>query len=192
MLLKFANKLNHKVEPLLRGANVDYTDNNVPKTAVANFVALKEIFPELKGLALFDRIDKNVEDIKPLKVLYWKKRELENYFARPVFLIQHAKLLQMKYPKISQSQLEEKMQSAIKKYTIPAYLEDLNDDWWDNVKLSDEWLDKIFPEFYKQLNIPQDFYKRDYYQLISLLDKNDIPDEIYEKLDAIYDVLKEF
>ena len=192
MLLKFANKLNHKVEPLLRGANVDYTDNNVPKTAVANFVALKEIFPELKGLALFDRIDKNVEDIKPLKVLYWKKRELENYFARPVFLIRHAKLLQMKYPKISQSQLEEKMQSAIKKYTIPAYLEDLNDDWWDNVKLSDEWLDKIFPEFYKQLNIPQDFYKRDYYQLISLLDKNDIPDEIYEKLDAIYDVLKEF
>ena len=192
MLLKFANKLNHEVEPLLRGANIDYTDNNVPKTAVANFVALKEIFPELKGLALFDRIDKNVEDIKPLKVLYWKKRELENYFARPALLLRHAKLLQMRYSKFSQNQLEEKMQSAIKKYTIPAYLEDLNDDWWDNAKLSDEWLDKIFPEFYKQLDIPQDFYKRDYYQLISLLDKDDIPGEVSEKLDAIYDVLKAF
>lgn len=190
MLLKFANKLNHKVEPLLRSANIDYTDNNVPKTAVANFVALKEIFPELKGLALFDRIDKNVEDIKPLKVLFWKKRELENYFARPALLLRHAKLLQMKYPKFSQTQLEEKMQSAIKKYTIPAYLEDLTDDWWDNAKLSDEWLDKIFAEFYKQMNIPQDYYKRDYYQLIALLDKKDIPVEISEKLDEIYNLLK--
>lgn len=190
MLLKFASKLNHKVEPLLRNANIDYTDNNVPNTAVANFVALKEIFPELKGMALFDRIDKNVEDIKPLKILYWKKRELENYFARPALLLQHAKLLQMKYPKFAQKQLEEKMQTAIQKYTIPAYLEDLNDEWWNDAKLSDEWLDKIFPEFYKQLDIPQDFYKRDYYLLISLLDKKDIPNEVSEKLDAIYEILK--
>ena len=190
MLLKFAGKLNHKVEPLLRNANIDYTDYNVPNTAVINFVALKEIFPELKGLALFDRIDKNVEDIKSLKILCWKKRELENYFARPALLLQHAKLLHLKNPNFSQKQLEEKMQAAIRKYTIPAYLEDLNDDWWNDAKLSDEWLDKIFPEFYKQLNIPQDFYKRDYYQLISLLGKKDIHDEVSEKLDAIYEALK--
>ena len=190
MLLKFAGRLNHKVEPLLRNANIDYTDNNVPNTAVANFVALKEIFPELKGLALFDRIEKNVGDIKPLKVLCWEKRELENYFARPALLLQHAKSLQTKYPQFTQKQLEEKMQSAIRKYTIPAYLEDLNDDWWNNAKLSDEWLDKIFPEFYKQLSIPQDFYKRDYYQLISLLDIKDISDEVTDKLDAIYKMLK--
>jgi len=190
MLLKFAGKLNHKVEPLLRNANIDYTDNNVPNAAVINFVALKEIFPELKGLALFDRIDKNVEDIKSLKILCWKKRELENYFARPALLLQYAKLLQLKNPNFSQKQLEEKMQAAIRKYTIPAYLEDLDDDWWNDAKLSDEWLDKIFPEFYKQLNIPQDFYKRDYYQLISLLGKKDIHDEVSEKLDAIYEALK--
>ena len=189
MLLKFAGKLNHKVESLLRNANIDYTDNNVPNTAVTNFVALKEIFPELKGLALFDRIDKNVEDIKALKVLYWEKRELENYFARPALLLQYAKLLQNKYSKYTQKQLEEKMQSSIQKYTIPAYLEDLNDDWWNDAKLSDEWLDKIFSEFYKQLNIPQDFYKRDYYQLISLLDKKNISSEVSEKLDAIYEIL---
>ena len=190
MLLQFAGKLNHKVEPLLRNANIYYTDNNVPNTAVANFVALKEIFPELKGLALFDRIDKHVEDIKSLQILSWKKRELENYFARPALLLQHAKLLQNKHPKFTQKQLETTMQLAIQKYTIPAYLEDLNDDWWNNAKISDEWLDKIFPEFYKQLNIPQDFYKRDYYQLVSLLDKNNIHDEISEKLDAVYELLK--
>jgi ABC-type cobalamin/Fe3+-siderophores transport system ATPase subunit len=189
MLLYFANKLAHKVEPLLRVANVQYTANNVPATAVANYVALKEIFPELKGLALFDKIDKNTANL-PLKVICWQKRELENYFSKPELLVKYTKLLQRKHPKFSSQQLEEKMQTAIKKYTIPAYLEDLNDPWWSNAKLSDEWLDKIFPEFYRQLATPQNFYKRDYYQLISLMDKKNIPAEIAEKLDAIYDVLK--
>ena len=190
MLCVFANKLQHKVEPLLRSANIVYTADNVPNTAVSNYVALKSIFPKLKGLALFDRVDKNLDDIQPLKVICWQKRELENYFAKPELLVKHAKMLQNKYPKFTQKQLEEKMQSAIQKYTIPAYLGDLNDNWWNDVKLSDEWLDKIFPEFYKQVGLPQDFYKRDYYQLINLINKKDISPEITEKLDIIYEVLK--
>ena len=190
MLLYFAQKLQHKVEPLLRVANVQYTADNVPNTAVTNYVALKEIFPELKGFALFDKIDKYLDDIKQLKVVCWQKRELENYFAKPDLLIRYAKLLQLKHPKFTQHELEEKMQTAIKKYTVPAYLEDLNDNWWDNTKLSDDWLDKIFAEFYKQLSIPQDFFKRDYYQLILLIDKKNIPTEVIEKLELIYSVLK--
>jgi energy-coupling factor transporter ATP-binding protein EcfA2 len=190
MLCVFANKLKHKVEPLLRTANILYTADNVPNTAVANYVALKEIFPELKGLALFDRIEKNVDEIKPLKVICWQKRELENYFASPALLCKHAKLLRVKYQQFTQEQIEAKMQSAIKKYTIPAYLDDLTDNWWNDEKLSDDWLDKIFPEFYKQLEIPQDFYKRDYYQMINLMKKEEISSEISEKLDIIYEILK--
>lgn len=190
MLLYFASKLQHKVEPLLRVANVQYTADNVPNTAVTNYVALKEIFPELTGLALFDRIDKNLDDIKSLKVVCWQKRELENYFARPELLIKYSKLLQFKHPKFTQQELENKMQTSLKKYTVPAYLEDLNDNWWNDTKLSDDWLDKIFAEFYKQLLVPQDFFKRDYYQLILLMNKKDIPAEVTEKLDLIYYVLK--
>lgn len=191
MLCLFANKLQHGIEPLLRSANIVYTANNVPNTAVSNYAALQSIFPELKGLALFDKIDKNLDDIKLLKVICWQKRELENYFAKPKLLIKHAKLLQNKYPGFTQKQLEEKMQSAIQKYTIPAYLDDLNDNWWNDAKLSDEWLDKIFPEFYRQVGWPQDFYKCDYYQLINLIDKKDIPSEITEKLNIIYEIIKE-
>jgi hypothetical protein len=190
MLCLFANKLKHKVEPLLRMANIHYTADNVPNTAVSNYVALQAIFNELKGLALFDRIDKNLNDIKPLKVICWTKRELENYFACPAILIKHAKLLQNKYPRFTQRQLEEMMANAIRKYTIPAYLEDLSDGWWSDAKLSDDWLDKIFPEFYRQLNVPQDFFKRDYCQLISLMETKDISPEITEKLDMLYELLK--
>jgi predicted ATPase len=190
MLLSFASKLKHKVEPLLRFANVDYTANNVPNTAVSNYVALKEIFPQLKGLALFDRIEKNIDEIKPLKVICWEKRELENYFARPALLVKHAKLLSNKYSNFSAKQLEDKMNQAIEEYTRPADLKDLDNSWWSDAKLSDEWLDNIFSEFYKQLDTPIDFFKRDYYQLIALMDTKDIPAEISEKLDMIYNLLK--
>jgi hypothetical protein len=98
----------------------------------------------------------------------------------------------VKYPKYTQKQLEDIMSNAIKKYTIPAYLEDLNDVWWNDAKLSDEWLDKIFPEFYKQLGLDKNTFnfKKNYYQLINLMDIKDIPLEITEKLDAIYKILK--
>ena len=124
MLLTFANKLNHKVEPLLRVANVDYTADNVPNTALSKFTSLKGIFPELNGLALFDRIDKNIEEIKPLKIICWKRRELENYFAQPEILYRHAKLLGVKYPTIGSSKLVETMEQTINDLTVPLYLKD--------------------------------------------------------------------
>ncbi|MDR2562680.1 MAG: ATP-binding protein [Prevotellaceae bacterium] len=188
MLLHFANKLQHKAESFLRVANVQYTSDNVPGTAINNFASLQAIFNELRGLALFDNIP-NLQENPRLKIVCWRKREMENYFARPELLLKYAKLLQFKYPKFTQRQLEETMQQTVSDYTLPVYLKNPDDEWWDNAKLSDEWLDKIFPEFYRQSGIPQDFYKRDYYQLISLMDKQDISDEISEKLDLIYDTL---
>lgn len=190
MLLQFANKLKHKIEPILRLANVQYTGDNVPNTAVQNFVALKEFFPDLKGLALFDRIDKNAEDIKSLKVVYWKRREIENYFATPELLLQHAKLLSFKHTHIESTLLVKTMQDCINLCTLPLYLQDLNHQWWKDAKLSSDWLDLIFPEFYKKLNLPQDFYKRDYFQLINLIPVANIDREIVENLDLLYNTIK--
>ena len=190
MLLCFANRLNHKVEPLLRVANVQYTSDNVPATAISNFVSLQEIFNDLKGLALFDHIP-NLQENPRLKIICWEKRELENYFATPGLLIKHAKLLQGEYPQFSQQQLEQAMQQAIADYTLPAYLKNSDDEWWNTAKLSDEWLDKIFPAFYRQLGVSAGLnFKKNYYKLIALLDKKDIPKEIAEKLDVVYQVLK--
>ena len=115
---------------------------------------------------------------------------LENYFAQPEILYRHAKLLGVKYPTIGSSKLVETMEQTINDLTVPLYLKDLKNDWWHNAKLSDEWLDVIFPEFYRQIGLPQDFYKRNYYQLIMLLNPDEIHKEISDKLDAIYEVLK--
>ena len=188
MLLKFANKLNHKVEPFLRTANVEYTSDNVPKTAVNNFVSLKEIFPDLKGVALFDNLP-NLQPNPKLKIICWAKKELENYFANPNLLYRHANLLSLKFPSIGSSKLVEFMKQSVEESTAPIHLKDKGHEWWNEAKLSDDWLDVIFSEFYRRIDFPQDFYKRDYYQLISLMKPEEIDDEVSEKLDFIYDIL---
>jgi len=189
MLQAFAIKLKHKATSPLLKVNAQYTSDNVPNTALANFSSLQAIFPELKGLALFDRLDNFTSNPK-LNILCWKKRELENYFAKPKLLQLHAKLIGIKYPKIGSITTLTIMQKVIEKYTIPAYLQNINDSWWDNAKLSDDWLDVIFREFYKEMKLPQDFFKRDYYQLIHLMEPDEIDPEITEKLNAIYDLIK--
>lgn len=188
MLLALASILNHKVEPLLRVANVDYTSDNVPGTATRRFAALQEIFPELKGLALFDNIP-NLQMNPKLEIICWERRELENYFASPDLLLKYAKLLNKKHPQFSTPDLERTMQETISEFTVPAYLKNSSNEWWRTAKISDEWLDKIFPEFYKKLNIPWDFYKRDYYLLIQLMDPKNVDKEVVEKLDRVYNLL---
>lgn len=189
MLLAFANKLRHPVEELLRLANVQYTSDNVPGTAIKNFMSLKVIEPNLRGLALFDHLD-NLQDNPKLKVICWRRRELENYFASPELLIRHARTLHEEYPTRSPKSLEETMRETVSDYTLPVYLKNRDDAWWSEAKLSDDWLDKIFPAFYDRLgiNVGKNF-KQAYYQLITLMEPKEIPDEIGEKLDALYEVL---
>lgn len=188
MLLCFANKLKHPAEKLLSKANVQYTSNNVPATAVSNFVALSEFIPDLKGLALFDHLQ-NLQDNPRLKTICWSKREFENYFAKPDVLNRHAGLLTKKYPYLSSDSLVKSMQDTISELTVPRYLSDPSNSWWDTAKLSDDWLDQIFSAFYDKLGLIRDFYKRDYYQLIKLLEIREIDPEIKEKLDEIYSLL---
>ena len=191
MLKKFANRLNHPAESFLRKANVQYTANNVPHKAIENFVALREFVPNLRGFALYDRVEKDYErNPPPIPVHFWQKRELENYFARPDVLVRHAGLLSIKHPSFSPEHLKQIMRDVIEENTAPIALRDPTNNFWTTAKLSDDWLDVIFPEFYKRLNLPQNFYKRDYYQLISLLQPAEIDPEVTENLNAIVSVLQ--
>jgi ABC-type cobalamin/Fe3+-siderophores transport system ATPase subunit len=191
MLIEFASRLRHRAESLLRRANMHPTENNVPNTAVANFVSLKEFIPELKGLALFDNLPGLANNPK-LEIICWRRRELENYFSRPDLLLKHATLLgYAKYPTIGPVRLKSAMEKTIADLTPPIFLRDLNHDWWKTAKITDEWLKPIFTEFYKNLNIPQDFYKRDFYSLIKLMEPETIDSEIIEKLDRLYEFLKD-
>jgi len=188
-LLQFAVKLKHPVERKLRFANVFYTADDVPNSALKHYSTLKEMFSVLKGFALFDYLPNLMPNPK-LNIQCWKRRELENYFAKPDLLKKWARLQVIKQPTYKADRLETAMAEAIVAFTPPAYLRDINNPWWETEKLTDNWIDKILPEFYKSIGLPQSFYKRDYYELIMIMDAEDIPNEINEKLDMLLSVLE--
>ena len=189
MLEAFAKKLNHPVLPLLEQANVTYLNTNVPHKAVEKFEPLKQFFPELRGLALFDRLENIQYSNKKLETLQWKKRELENYFATPEILLQWVEFAE---DKTKITEYKTVMQAIIADYTLPIYLRERDNAWWSDAKLSTDWLDAIIPKFFEKINKPQAFqnFKTNYYKLIPLLEATAIDPEITEKLNAIYALLK--
>jgi hypothetical protein len=189
MLEAFAKKLNHAVLPLLEQANVRYLNTNTPHKAVEEFEPLKQFFPELKGLAIFDRLENTSYSNKKLTTLQWKRRELENYFASPEILL---RWVEFGKDKIKLEKNRSVMQETIEDYTLRGYLRDRTDAWWHDEKLTDNWLDKIIPKFFERIGELQNltnFGKGNYYKFIHLLRTEEIDPEITEKLDAIYELL---
>ena len=119
----------------------------------------------------------------------WSNRELENYFARPNILKRFAMTTAIEHNKDTVI-FETIMTEVIANNTLPRRLNNLEDTWWFEGKLTDDWLDLIFPEFYDRINLSPIFRKGSYHQLIQLLKKEEISAEIVEKLDKIYAFLK--
>jgi hypothetical protein len=57
--------------------------------------------------------------------------------------------------------------------------------WSNDVKATDEVLDRIFRIFFKELDLPISFRKGEYYKLAEFITKDQIDLEISRKLDAI-------
>jgi ABC-type cobalamin/Fe3+-siderophores transport system ATPase subunit len=182
----FARKLNHPTANLIGEANIDPVETNLPKEAFKRFQAIKLIDPEIKGLCLFDRIDRESNPDDPLTVLQWRKRELENYFCKPEILLRWA---DSKAHSLFTGNYREIMENCIRDLTAPQFFNDPNAEWWDNEKLGD-WAEMILKEFSKRTNQPMVLRKGTFYELIAFLKIEEIDLEITEKLDAIYQVIK--
>jgi hypothetical protein len=186
MLKEFAKLLNHKLQNLLEKINVHYLSNNIPIDAIKHFHGLKQIIKELKGVALFDRIDKKTSNPN-LEILTWQKREFENYFAFPFVL---ERFVEADGLDLFNTKKIDIIKKVIVDNTVPRALNHLNDEWWSNEKLSDNYLSRIFDQYYSELGIKNIFPKGCYYQLIKFLKPEEVDNEITEKLDIIYSIIK--
>lgn len=189
MLKAFAEKLNRfELLNLLDKANIYYTQNNVPNTAKSNFHSLRTFLPDLNGLALFDKLpNQSGDNHESLKILDWKRRELENYFCFPNILERWAE----NEGQINLFQnFRDLISETISENTTPANLKDLNNDWWKNTKMSEDYLPIIFKSFYEKQGKPNKFNKGNFYELIKFIKVAEIDKEVNEKLDAIENLLK--
>ena len=90
ILRAFAEKLEHPAMSVLAEPFVHYVANDL-KAAQSHFYGLREAKPDLKGVAIFDRLNRSRDAInessKHLRILEWRKREIENYLTTPVFYL---------------------------------------------------------------------------------------------------------
>ncbi len=87
ILQTFARKLNHPAAKSLERPFVYYVATNLPQKARDHFHGLREAKPDLVGIAIFDRLDKELQSDPRLKETMWQKREIENYFTMEEVLI---------------------------------------------------------------------------------------------------------
>lgn len=192
ILERLASRLEHPAATILSGAYVDYLDCNVPPDAQRRFHGLREAVPNLRGAALFDRLEREMPDDPNLRFLCWRKREIENYVCTREALmawavadgrpLEFADLVdQAEAPRRAEA-----METAIER--ISQSLADLGrpSPWSDDLKVSDDFLDPLFARYNQLLGLPSSLMrKKQYYELAEFIPLQQIDREVVEKLDAI-------
>ena len=192
ILERLAARLNHPARHLLSGAYVDYLDTNIPPDAQRRFHGLREAVPALKGLALFDRLDRELPPDPVLGMQCWRRREIENYICTPEALLAWATAdgkVNAEVDLVEQAEAprrREAMEQAIERVT--SALTDLRkpSPWGPDLKVSDEFLDPLFARYHEILELPASLMrKKQYYELADFVPLHQIDAEVTEKLDAI-------
>ena len=167
---------------------------NVPPAAAHHFHGLKEALPDLKGVALFDRLDSKPPDNPQLKHLMWERREIENYLCTEAALEAYARASAMAErltPLFTQSEAGRRL-TAMQESVIEVgeALETLGkgSPWDADTKVSDEFLTPVFKAYFDKLELPNLMAKKNFYELAEYVPDDEIDFEIGENLDAIVDV----
>ena len=186
ILKAFAETIGHRVGVHLERPFVHYVGNQ-PSEARKHFHALREAVPVLKGFALFDRLERPLERNEDLVEQMWERREIENYLCMPAVLKLYATadLPDDLFGRAEAGQRGQLMDEIVRRLIPPVALEDRDDPWWINTKASDEFLDRLFKEYFKRLGLPNLLDKTTYYRLAALVPGDLIADEVVKKLDAI-------
>lgn len=196
ILQAFARRLSHPVTATLEQAFAHYVVNQ-PQKARDHFFGLREAKSDLRGVAIYDRLDRDLPKGGPLLELMWTRRELENYLCQPETLLAYAvaaipadlpgPLFQEAVAAESQRR-QDIMQACITDLVPPLALRDRNDRWWNEVKASDDFLDRLFDSFFQRLALPNLMRKSNYHLLAEFVPEDLIQLEIKEKLDAVFEI----
>jgi ABC-type branched-subunit amino acid transport system ATPase component len=193
ILRAFAETAGHAAKDLLERPFVHYVGNQ-PQQARSHFHGLREAKRDLVGIALFDRLDKALEDGPALREGMWSRRELENYLSFPAVLEAYARSFareDVPGPLFALTEAEvraDAMRQCIEDLVPRVALRDLNDPWWRDTKATDEFLDRLFEMYFRRLGLANLMRKTDYHVLARLVPPEQIDPEIIEKLDLIVQV----
>jgi len=193
ILKAFADTLAHPAVKHLERPFVYYAGNQ-PRQAENHFYGLQEAKRDLVGVAIFDRLQRDLQSTDPLRELMWRRQEIENYLCYPEVLLAYAEAVNESetpgplFAFAKRDRRRQMMESCIEDLVPPVALRDRQDRWWQDVKASDDFLDRLFEMYFEKLGLPNLMRKADYHVLARLVPKELIDDEVKEKLDIIVEV----
>ena len=196
ILRSFAKALNYQdALAVLERPFVYYVGNN-PGKIRDHFYGLREAVPNLKGIAIFDRLEKDLPTDLGAEGYTWSRREIENYLCSRSTLEAYAlaeAAAATPEPLFTAAEAERRvkaMQEAI--IEVEAALATLGkgSPWDANTKVSDDFLDPLFRKYFRKLGLPNLMAKKNFHELVPYVPREEIAPEIQEKLDAIVAVAK--
>ena len=147
--------------------------------------------PDLKGIALFDRMETSLRGEARLPVSAWRQREIENYLCTPATLEAWAAVSApdgQNGPLFVAARAEnriEAMREAIVEISDALRMLNRGAPWDREMKVSDDFLTPLFESYFKRLELPNLMQKKNFHELADHVPDHEIDPEIGEKLDAI-------
>ena len=165
---------------------------NQPREVRRHFHGLREGIPNLRGVALFDRLDTAPPELHPIDCLVWKRREIESYICTRTTLESYAAAAaaaEVPGPLFAGPEAERRiraMREAVDNTVAALGQLGRGSPWGSDMKVSDEFLTPLFRDYCKKLGIPEDLMtKKSFYELAEHVPSDELDPEVQDKLDAI-------
>ncbi len=194
ILRAFAEKISHLDAQKVLQSPFMHEVRNQPQEVLRHFQGLKEAYPKLLGIAIFDRLDKEITQTLELNCLQWKRREIENYLCFPETLFAYAEAkaqAEAVGPLFAPGEAlrrKKAMEEAIEEITRALESLEKGSPWDPGTKVSDDFLSPLFKAFFKRLGLYNVMDKKSFHELAYFVPVEKIDPEIKEKLDEIVNV----
>ena len=185
ILRTFAEALGHPAREFLERPFVHYVANQ-PKKAQDHFYGLREAKPDLLGVAIYDRLEREPPSDPNLKQAMWRRRELENYLAtREAILAFSEAAGREAHGELFGAEWRASMVAAITEIEAALSALGKSSPWSADIKASDDFLDPLFRKFYEKRGLPDLMRKTSFHVLAPFVPIASLDAEIVEKLDLI-------
>jgi hypothetical protein len=185
ILRAFARRLNHPAQTALDAPFVRYVQNQPPQVS-HHFYGLKEAKPDLRGFAVFDRLERGLPAGFDLPAFEWRRREIENYLCSREVFTRYAEGMEPDdlVGIALRAERKEKMLAAIEK--VGGALRTLGKDPWSpDLKVSDEFFKPLFETYFASLGGDNRLNKSNYHELAEYVPADEIDPDIIECLDRL-------
>lgn len=190
ILRALADLLEHPARRALERPFVHYVQNQ-PMKARDHFYGLREARRDLVGFALFDRLAQPPEPGSHLVEWMWSRREIESYLCTREALLAWASAsgAESVGPIFSASWAHE-MELAIAEVEAAMATLRKGSPWSPDTKVSDDFLDPLFDDFFRRLKLPNLMRKTDYHTLARFVPREQVDPEVGAALDRLLEVCR--